>query len=59
MEDQLLHVCTYVCAKCCYPQKIKSLLTIKQLKSNGLYYCKFGNFSENFIFANIFKISYL
>ena len=27
MEDYLLHVCIYVCAKCCYPQKIKSLLT--------------------------------
>ena len=23
----LLHVCIHVCAKCCFPQKIKSLLT--------------------------------
>ena len=27
MEDLLLHVFTYVCAKCCYPQKLKSLLS--------------------------------
>ena len=35
MEDQLLHVCTYVCAKCCYPQKIKTLLTYLLTKSES------------------------